>query len=379
MSMKRAFSAVLVGGLALTLSGVARAQGDGSRIEEVVKKSALTPEDLAVIDGFVGDAIGRLVRTIDFTAVAATRTTILSRQGTQPEYARRFSQATARELARGFEYARTEISSPENRFKVLTNLLILINDLNDPNLLDLAIDAIPHENSAVRYWAVRAATNPGTWAKLSSGQGNAAQIASRVVGACLKVVGTSRPEILHLMAAFTDQYSSPAATDLLLRIGDERIGSYADWAVRYELVDTAILKRLSNQISSGGTTDQELAKRFSQLYSFAIQRFIRGSRDNALKGLSKNYLAAVLVETEEQCIGKLLGSPQAGIQRALQAGDLGALQAEHDKLLGGPNQPGALPSKFRFTYGAAGRTQQMPLTLPEPPQPKAPGQTQPGS
>jgi len=366
--MKRAFSAVLVGGLVLTLPMVSRAQVDSRRIEEVVKKSVLTPEDLQIIDAFVSDAVGRLVRTIDFTEVATTRATILNRQGTQAQYAQRFSEALARELARGLQYAGTEISSPERRFKVFTNLLILINDLNDPRLLDLAIGMIPQDNSAVRYWAVRAATNPGAWAKLSQDQAAASQVARRIIDMCLTVVEGSSPEVLHLMAQFAGQYNTPAAGQLLMRIADERIRSYADWAVRYELVDTAILRLLCNRITSDGTPDPEMAKRFAQLYSFAIQRYIRGSRENALRDLSKDYLAAVLAETEEQCLTKLLGSPQAGIQRALQAGDLAALQAEHNRLLGGPNQPGALPSKFRFSYGSAGNVRQMPLDLPEPPQ-----------
>ena len=42
MSVKRAFFAILVGGLVLTLVTVSRAQVDSRRIEEVVKKSVLT-------------------------------------------------------------------------------------------------------------------------------------------------------------------------------------------------------------------------------------------------------------------------------------------------------------------------------------------------
>ena len=371
MSMQRAFSAVFIGGLVLTLLTVSRAQVDSRRIDEVLAKSVLTQEDFAIIDAFVDTAVGRLVRTIDFTDVATTRAQILNRRGTQAQYAERFAEALERELAEGFQYARTEIGDARRRFKVFTNLLILINELSDPRLIDLAIQMIPHENSAVRYWAMRAATNPAAWAKLNQDRTAAGQTAGRIVEASGNVVESSSPEVLHLMAQFAGQRNTEAARQLLARVADARIRRYADWDVEYELVDTAILRLLCDRITAGGTANPELAKRFAQLYSFAIQRYIRGSRENALKEISKNYLAAVLAETEEQCIGRLLGTPQAGIQRALQAADLAALQAEHDRLLGGPNQPGSIPSRFNFSYGSGGNARQTPLDLPEPPQQRA--------
>jgi hypothetical protein len=190
-------------------------------------------------------------------------------------------------------------------------------------------------------------------------------------------VETSNEEVLHLMAQFAGAQNTPAAEELLIRVADARIKCYADWAVKYELVDTTVLKLLSNKIAAGGTSNQQLAKQFAQLYSYAIQRYIRGVRDNALRGLSRNYLAAVLIETEEQCLGKLLGGTQTGIRRALEAGDLNALQAEHDRLLGGTNQQGALPGKFSFNYGSGGANRSAPLALPEPSQRGAVAETQP--
>jgi len=375
MSMKRAFSAIFIGGLVLTLFTISRAQVDARRIEEVFKKQVLTPEDLAVIDAFMSDSVARLVRTIDFTEVAKFRAVIVSRQGTQAQYAQRFSEAAAREIAAGFEYARTGITDPGRRFKVLTNLLILISELNDPRLVDLATRMIPHENSAVGYWAVRAATNRGVWDKLNQDQSNAAQTARRIIDACAPVVETSSPEALHLMAQFAGRYGIAQADDLLIRIADVRIKNYAEWAVSYELADTAILKVLSGRIIAGGTANPQLARQFAQLYSFAIQRYIRGVQGNTLSNVSRNYLASVLVETEEQCLNKLLNAPQSGIRRAVEANDLSALQAEHDRLLGGQNQTGALPSKLSFGYGSAGNGR-TPLVLPEPP-PKTAVETQP--
>lgn len=377
MSVKRAFSAFLVVGLVLTLLTISRAQVDSRRIEEVLKKNVLTPQDFEVIDAFVTEAIGRLVRTIDFTEVAKTRAYIVSHQGSQAQYAQRFSEAVQREIAEGFDYASNDISDPERRFKVFTNLLILVDELNDPRLVDLAVRMIPHENSAVRYWAVRTATSPELWAKLNQDQAAAAQLARRIIEASGQVVETSRPEVLYLMAQFAGRYDTVPAEDLLSRIADLRIRRYADWAVEYELVDTAILRLLCDKIAAAGTANPQLARQFAQLYSYTIQRYIKGMRGNTLQGMSRNYLASVLIETEEQCLGKLLGTPQANIRRAIEAGDLDALQAEHDRLLGGPNQTGVLPSKLRFTYGSPGDNLSAPLALREPGQQRAVAETQP--
>ena len=377
MRAQPAFFAILIGGLVLTLPLVSQAQVDSRRIEEVVKKNVLTQEDMDIIDAFVTDEVGRLVRTTDFTEVAKTRAGIVSRQVTQAQYAPRFSDAVLREIGRGFDYATNEITDPGRRFKVFTNLLILASELNDPRLLDLGIRMIPHENNAVRYWAVRVATNTGVWDKLSQHQAAAGPLSDKIIGACTQVVETSSPEVLYLMAQFTGRSGAAPAQDLLVRVADVRIRRYADWTVKYELVDTGILKLLAAKIASGGMANQQLAKQFAQLYSYATQRYLRALRDNNVRELSGSSLASVLVETEQQCLGKLLGGPQTTITRAVEAGDLNALQAEHDKLLGSANQTGVLPAKFNFTYGSAQERRTAPLALPEPPGRKPTTQAQP--
>lgn len=375
MIVQRAFSAIgarratalWIGGLLLTLFSVSQAQVDSRRIEEVIKKSVLTQEDFEVIDAFAGDAIGRLVRTVDFTEVAKTRASIVSHQSAQAQYAQRFSEACSREIQIGFDYANEQITDPQRRFKVFANLLILVNELNDPRLIDLAVGLIGHEASAVQYWAIRAATNPAAWEKLSQDQAAAAATARKILDASGKAVGTSSPEVLSLMAQFAGRYDTAPAVDLLVSIAEVRIQNYADGTASYELVDATLLKLLSGKSAANG----QAARAFAQLYSYAIQRYIRGMQNNSLKGMSQSYLASVLIETEEQCLSKLLGGTQTGIRRALEAGDVTALQAEHDRLLGNASTPGVLSTKFNINYGTGGANRTTPLALPEP-QPSRP-------
>ncbi len=368
MKLKRAVFILLVCGLVLAVLGVSKAVVDARRVEEVMKKDVLTQQDLEAIDQFISDAIGTLVRTIDFTEVSRIRAIIVSHQSTQTQYARQYSESCYRHIANGIEHARSDIRDESTLFKVITNLLILIDSLRDPHLIDLAIQEIPHPNNAVRYWAVRASTNAELWAKIGQGQG-AAQLATRILSACDRVVDTSSPEVLLQMAEFAGRIGTAQAAELLMHIAEARIRSYADWSVRYELMDAAVLRLLTDKIVDGGNGgSDQLARRFARLYSFAIQRYIKGQNLGRLRELARNYLISVLIDTEEKCLGRLLGAPQATIRRAVEAGDLNALQAEHDRLMGAESRAGAVPTRFNFSYGAQGENRTAPPALPDPPQ-----------
>ena len=99
-----------------------------------------------------------------------------------------------------------------------------------------------------------------------------------------------------------------------------------------------------------------------------MQRYIKGQGDPAVKPIALNYLMSVLVDTEEKCIGRLVGTPQATIRRAVEAKDMAALQAEHDRLLGTGNQAGVVSSKYNINYGPEGQNRAAPLALPDRPQ-----------
>ena len=97
-------------------------------------------------------------------------------------------------------------------------------------------------------------------------------------------------------------------------------------------------------------------------------------RAGGLRPASVGYLVSAMIDTEEKCLGRLLGTPQANIRRAIETGDLNALQAEHDRLLGAGNQAGALSSKLNASYGPEGQSQAAPLILPARPQRNASAQ-----
>jgi hypothetical protein len=182
----------------------------------------------------------------------------------------------------------------------------------------------------------------------------------------------SGPETIALMVEFAADVSIPQGEDLLGRIADMRIKKYTAWNVDYEPLDGIILRMLYKKIFSGALNKPAVARRFAQLYSYVIQRYVKGRV--SLNATQKHQLASVLVETEKSCIAKLLATPQTVIKRAIERDDHTRLLLEHSRLLGDETRPGQLPQKLNFDYGRnpSGTFRTSPFPLPEPPQKSIP-------
>jgi len=372
MKIKRVIFVILIAFLAP--AGVLRSQSiDNYEIEKVRNKEVLDSKDLQIIDNFLAQATQELLKTRDFTSIARTRTTILSNQSTQAQYAKQFSQSAYKYISLNLQQA--EILPQERQFKVVLNFLILVDGLKDPRLADLAIAKLKDDNKVIRYWAVRCLTNPGLISKLNTADVANLRLLQHIAGQLKQLVNSNPPpadETLALTTEFAAELSIPEGEDLLIQIADVRIKQYADWTVKYELLDSAVLKSLANKITSTESANPEIARRFAQLYSYAMQRYIKGQ--NLLSDKNKQYLASVLVETEDKCISKLLRGTQPNIKRAVEQSSISMLQQEYDRLFGNQTKAGELTLKLNIDYGtdASGRKRMAPQPLPDPPETKIP-------
>ncbi len=317
-----------------------------------------------------------LVRTKDFTSIAATRSVILahstSKTNVQTQYAEQFSKSAYTYISSGFQDA--EKLTPEGRkLKVKVNLLILMDGLEDVQLADLAIGMLKDENAVIRYLAVHSLTNAGIVKQLNSTGADNSKLARLIVERLGELVDQSGPEVIRLMAGFAAGVNIAQGEALLVQIADMRMKRYAGWTVKYELLDAAILKLLSQKISSGGSSNPAIARRFGQLYSYVLQRYVAGQ--DSLNATQKHQLASVLVDVEKSCIVKLMEVPQTVIKRAVERRDYTALLEEHSRLLGDKTQAGRLGLKLKFDYGKTsdGAKRIAPLVLPKRPKPKVSG------
>ncbi len=337
-------------------------------INAVRVKQVLDQSDLAVIDTFLSEAIDELVKTRDFATIAQIRSIILSKQGGQGRYAKQFSESARKHIATGLEKA--QILPEERRNKVLVNLLILIDRLGDLQLANLSLNNISNDMSIVRYWVVKSLANPAIVAQMQAEGDNGLRLAGVIADRFKAVVGTSRPEVLALMADFAGQIRIAQADLMLIEVADARIKDYNAWTVKYELVDSSILKALADRIAGSGTNKNAVAWRFGQLLSCVMQRYIKGA--DRLTQTQKGQLASVLAEVETKSFAKLLGGSQGAIRRAIDNQDYTALQTEYDNIFGRGNTPGQLVTRLEFNFGTdpAGRDKTSPTPLPDPPAPK---------
>ena len=373
MKLKKAFFIILMTFLAVSVNSILMAANTAD-IERVRDKTVLDEQDKAVIDAFLAEAIGDFLTTRDFTSIAKLRVIIINNQKSnlpnQNQYSNQFFESAHKYISEGFKQAQI-LRPPERQTRIIMNFLILIDSLRDLKLLDLAMQKLQDENMAIRYWAVHAVTNINILKQLNSDIAANQKLARNIIEQLKQIVQNSNPEILNLIAQFAAGLNVPQAEELLMQIADLRIQRYADWSVKYERLDIAILKLLDSKITVSsrspiGTTTSSgnpaAARRFAQLYSYAIERFIKGGK---LDNTQRQQLTSVLAEIEEKCITRLLDDQQqTGIRRAIAAKDMKALEVERNRLLGE-----VLPAKLGFDYGtnSDGSKRTTPLDLPDQP------------
>ncbi len=380
MKIKWAFLAILAAFSVLAINSNAVAVNTRD-IDNVLKKGVIDDQDKKIIDDFLSQAVLELVKTKDFTSIAKLRTVILSRMSSQSQYAQQFSESAYKHIPSGFEQAQ-KLKLEERKTNVIISLLILIDGMEDLRLSDLAMAMLKDRNMVIRYWAVHCLTNPAITQQLNSAATSNPQLATTIAEQLKEVVGTSKPEIIVHIARFAANVNIPEGEELLLQVADERIKRYADWTVKHEFYDIIILKLLESKIplpsqdpaATAPTTSLSkpaIAQRFAQLYSYVIQRHIKGK--DILNEIQKQHLASVLIEIEDKCISRLMGGTQATtrtIRRAIERDNMEALSDEHNKLLGDETTAGQLPSKLGFDYSTTpnGPKRTAPIPLPEKPQ-----------
>jgi hypothetical protein len=354
----------------LAIGGVSKAVNT-REIDDVREKRVLDKDDLKIIDGFIADAVEEIVRVKDFTGVGGVRSTVLSRAvsaagSSAAQYREQFLESSHKHISAGLEEA-GKLTPPDRKFKVMVNLLVLADGLESLRLADIALKMLNNKNTVIRYWATRCVTNSGFVKQLNTEAATDSKLADKITEQLKASLAAASPEIVVLTATFASELKTEGAEDLFLAIADMRISKYADWKVDDAIVDADILKLLCDKILSGAADKTVLAKRFAQLYSYAIQRYVKGQ--DILIAAEKDRLVSVLVETEQNCIGRLLDVPQSIIQKAAEQNDPTGLMLEHNRLLGDETSAGKLALKLDFDYGGTkdGSRRLAPLVLPEPP------------
>jgi hypothetical protein len=340
---------------------------DTADIDRVGKKEVLNQQDLAVIDNFVAAGVQELLNMEDFSTIANVRAEIIARaHSSQPsadiQYNPEFVAAALKNLEKAFADAK-KITGSDRRAKVMLNLMIFLDNLNSPRLAELALQMIGDEDATVRYWAVHAVTNQNIIEQFNTGKASAA-LASTIAQKLAERINTeTSPYILAQIAHFGAAVNIPQVQQLLTKIADMRIKEYQTWTVEDVSLDAVVLNLLAERIA--GPDKAAMGWRFGQLFSDAIERYIKGK--SVLTTVQKEELASVLTQTESRALAKI-GILQSGIRRAVEKNNEQALQAEYKDLFGEGTNAGKLGTTLNLEYpNPDGTKRTTPLPLPDPP------------
>jgi hypothetical protein len=347
---------------------------DSEMIDEVYQKALdgqlLDSDDNQIINDFWAEAVEELLLTEDPKEVFRIKTLILTKkpQVQANDYYNGFIQSAKKNI----DFAFNEIKSwddNEHKRNVDINLFMLAAQMESPELVDFAFERIGSQKTIIRYWAVKAITSPAIIGKLNSEIMSEEVLAEKVSNALKEIVEKEKsPEINELIVKFLSQLISPQSIEILLGIAEKRIEAYQSWDVTCELMDAKLLIALGTEILTETRKQQktDMAKSFAQLYSYVMKRYIIGK--DFLNETQKKDLASVMVEVEQEILGKLLEKPQASIKRAIEKKSLNTLKREHDMLLGTASLTGELARKIDYDYGknSTGRAINAPKTLSDP-------------
>jgi len=330
---------------------------DTVAIDEVRNKDVLGEQDLQIIDDFLASATAEMLTTQEISDIVSARVAVVSRRknnqkGAENQYAENLIMLAKKHLKSALAQAAAAEKSEPRRDIILVNLLILVDNLESAGLAELAFEVLGDDNTIVRYWAVHCVTNPAVIAELNSADVRNSDLGKRITQQLLgRVDKESSPEVISLFVDFASAMQGANIRDMLVKIADARIKKYADWSVNYELLDSAVLKALGDKIielTVGSEEKKALANRFAQLYSYVMQRYIKGQ--DVLNKESKQQLVSVLVEVEQSLLPKLLGVRQATIKNALEKNKISTLIAEYESLFGTEQNVGRLPQALNFDY-----------------------------
>lgn len=319
-------------------------------------KASLRSADERVIESFIRAGLDELLLEQDLWQVVIIRSEILAQSGgvASSPYGTAFNTSARKNLKVAFDDVR-QWSASDRKTRMQLNLLIIAAGLESIEMVDLGMQMFSSSNGTLQYWAVQTVTNANVKKQLTSRMTGDENLVERITDELQKMVGPQTfPETLRLIVDFADELDTADSKSLLVKIADLRMSQYEAWKVKYEMLDAVLLTSLGNQIllevSPGEKAD--LCRKFAQLYSYVIERFVLGQ--NVLRPEQKIMLASAITEVEHGVISKLIGRSQNRLKKAVEGSKFPVIETERKLLLGSDTQTGNLPKALSFDYGKTG-------------------------
>lgn len=340
------------------------------RLRQRTEKSSelLSASDKAAIEKFWKNAITAIVLTEDAQEVVEIRRQIEAQRGTEPlsDYTQVFIKEAITNLETAFKNIQG-LQDPERKLIAERNLMILTANMKSTKLAAVALARINSDDTVVRYWGIKAVTQPAVIQELTSDIIPLDSVLlDKILTALNEIAGDQTPEVQRMIINFTAAVNHDIARQILLKIADQRIQAYMSWSVRNEIVDVRLLSALGNIANM--QTDAGVRSRFGQkfaiLYSVIIQRYMKYTSD--LTDEQLDNIKTVIAEIAQNILDRTMDIKTRIIDLMRRNGEL---DREYEAVFGDRLRAGELAARYGFDYGkdASGKAITEPPTLGPPP------------
>lgn len=340
--------------------------------------SELTSSDKSTIAKFWTEALNQMLLSKSSNEIVEIRRQLESQKGDDflSYYATAYITQAKTDIQEAFQNV-VRLEDSQQRQMLEQNLMILVANLQSPELAPLALQHFEDKDAVVRYWAFKAVTQPAVIQQLTSEVTRDEQTTEAILNALEVQAATGLyPETQKMVINFCAAFDQLKARDILLAIANKRIAAYKDWTVNDESPDAVLLTVLGAIAEQNADPEVKkvFGRTFAELYALVLQRYLQGKDTFSSEHIDR--LLTVIAEVDQTALDKIMGV-KTGILAAVKRGQ--GLESQYETLLGNQMFRGQLAEKYKFDYGkdASGKSLMAPPKLgPMPQETNEPAETE---
>lgn len=334
--------------------------------------SELSASDMSVISQFWTTSLDQMLLSAKSQDAVAIRIELSKQKGIEPLST--YRSAYVQEGLKNIQASLLNIErlgNVQQRIMIKRNLLILTANLESPKTREIALAHLADEDDMIRYWAVRAVTQPAVVQQLSSDVITGQEAVSEILEGLSKRVSVEKQtDVLEMIAGFCMGFNDSIAREILVQMIDQRIKAYQNWRPVQVGLDIRLLTAAGNiaALQQDVAVKSTFGRKFTEMYSFAIQRYMKGV--GSFTNAELEEILTVIAEVDQNVVSKTM-EIRTGILGGLRSNTISQLSREYEILFGDRSRQGQLAMRLKFDYGkdAAGN----PITSPPELKPKPEG------
>lgn len=322
------------------------------RFRSVSAGTTLSESEMSVIKKFWTTSLDQMLLSESSQQMVEIRRQLEKQKGNEhlSYYATAYITQARESVQAAFENSQ-RFENLQHRVLVQRNLMILTGNLHSPQLAPLALTHLNSEDDVIRYWAVKAVTQPSVIQQLTTDVTRDEDMTEMILTALKDtIVPELQPEITEMVVNFCMAFNHPTAREILMSIKDQRIKAYQNWNVNDALPDARLLMALGSiaMDQSDAEIKRNFGRAFAELFALVMQRYLVGME--TLPEGELEQMLTVIAKVDQEILDPVMGI-RTGILQALRTKNITAVKREYEVLLGDRMRLGQLADTFKFDYG----------------------------